>query len=829
MTASEQDDGGIASVCVAGGTCSVGTLRSGATTSAAKHIARGRIWRPNRSKAGPLQVAVDVWTVTGHIDTESTEFSKTCTVAASLPADWRGAKVAGVLAAIDRSCMLLKSWVVVIRTPGDPSNVKSARDKTAEANVWVGEIGIRSKTLSTWAAYHCSVLHEASLLTCETVQVELLDGPRFVLFANDELHVFDAGDHDDLIPLKPPFTRWCGLVGAGGVGGQREWLLCVAQSEGCPRAPAATFLVKVKCEERSAGEAAAARTQVTRVANVEPTASRREKSSDASEQKQSSTIAIGACGRSGQFAAVSIDSGTIVWVNVANRSYMGTSRWPTSMVRPLRLRLFDEPTVAFLTGVDDQGSVATWSLSADPTRSFGGSSRGWQTYVSGGRENTSACIAAVGGPSSLRRAPGAGDVCFVHAAMYDAPEDAETERFVGAPLEGGNSSAPVNQRHRVEERLQRRLEAGLRDLVDGNIILEEKSRLVSHAKRLIGHITCQLPAPLLSCAFLDDLPVLNNPNLRAQLKNDREYAEPALQDRAIHEGVGIVAPQQVARARRATVVKASHFLDPTSAFLVIAVDVSLGETHNSSLPVSNGDAKLALTWLEIQSDSAMNTCWESVGVAPSEGRPRCTLIARTGISEILSARSHGLSNLVAELTAVSGRQQSERLGRFGFSLCVVRALWSGKRRSPPAWCSEAYKAYAMSLELVARGPSAPQLVACAGSRKKRYVPAELNVTVSENSARLQVAALSDNALAGLAADVSQFVSDDVGVIPAPLTNTRVLVMNQALRELSNELFAVRDAGKGRKLDSPSLVRVLQFQLDTDEAFGVMEEMQAGNA
>jgi hypothetical protein len=765
-----------------------------------------------------------------------------------LPGEWEGAEIASISAAVDSSCGVLCTWVVVVRS--DRADLAASGD-----NVWIGRFGGADGTnLSHWCSFHCS---SASAGVCSdngnSASVFILDGPVFVFCALGRVSIVSINSQrrcNEQTAVPPAnvvaFEHiLCALCDSHG---KRSMLLCLGSRDSSRDCASPRVFVSINAADTSNMNAIGA-------INGDGGVPRNVVECEEFLGK----VACAALDTRANVLFLVWSTGYIWWLDVMAGKCLRSEALPPLAGIPLSVRLIPDHQHAFVTcSARNSNTLEVWviALTGAVTSSsslykyakcFGNEE--WRGVF--GRFDFVALLARDDDSVTLLSADGrdAGpeEPRIVAGRYLGINSNASSLSFTVSDLPHFQDYSPVShgrQLERVQRRLEARLRVGLRALVEASVISDEKQNMVAHMRGLLNNIADNAPAPTSSEIFTTPLAELVEPMCgkmsRAPIAVQSELTVD--RNRLTGRDPGIIAPAYASRDDDLVrVIRAQHFVDQSGVFFMIAVDATLRKrdcniSSHRALPTGWTEA----VWIEIQAGTINDALWEATEVlVGSQKDRRVTFVTRIALSSLVASCGVGLSELRAEVRAVCSNKQAQVLGAFSIAPSVLlggsgirsrSSSSSSSRRalSIPTWCKNACISFSEYAEVVARGAEAAGLSEC-----RRVVSRdgddEVNVTVriSESVARLTINTSTGVKLAAAAANVVEFAADGVEMGLAMVTGSRTRAMDAAARAITGELEVTRDFARQHETTSSSLIELLKKQIATDEAVGHLEETFVG--
>lgn len=369
---------------------------------------------------------------------------------------------------------------------------------------------------------------------------------------------------------------------------------------------------------------------------------------------------------------------------------------------------------------------------------------------------------------------------------------------------------------KVQLRLDTRLRSGIAALVEAKLVVLEKERILQHARQMLHHVTGNSTTPSPSRLFLENLePVLEEYESggghrgftrfrRAETVASGKQASPS-RDPGARLPAYISGDDDIVQ-----LVGAEHFLDPSRLYLYFAVDATISTIEPCRV------------WIEVQLGAAIWVRWEALEFQIERGafaEKRCCLITRVLMSDLVSCCSNGLSDLCAEIRAVSSSGRVQFICSF-----TVAPIFLSMRcaRLLPEWCWSSLRTFGEHVDIVGRGVNS-RLLQRAKGQQGDATSTSISVISFENVSRLSLETSDGVSLVTAASRVLEFAADSVSLEIASIASTLVSKCNHCASLLNEELTAVRSFSRHCSVRSDELASLLRRQGNADEALGIFEE------
>jgi hypothetical protein len=747
-----------------------------------------------------------------------------------LPVDWLSARVAAVQVATDDSSFVDHTWVVVLRGT-------TAREAGERAiNVWVGRFeGRHGADLALYGGFYCPLLENALQESKENifkVRIAVLDGPIIAIGWDGNVSLAKAGcpQQDDMLDSIPwdlqRIERSGHILGLG-------TMMCSANIGFCGSRDALLVLGKIRDENGHAAEALLAIVPVDTTVRVIGAIA----ALDIPAGEFICDAAFDICTKS---VVIACSHGLIFWVNARTARIVHSVALPESAGSPLKVRFGPSSGDLMLTCVAKKSTSAAdllelWAL------------RGRQVDVERS-DNIGMCFRTQDWKGMLNLMDFAvllSDDCaasgeervddWLVAVRFGSDSEDNTvaptfcmERLPWNMIEGSASSI---QHAKMQQRLRMRLRAGLRSLVEANIVAEEKRRLVSHLRRILDYVADGGPVPPPKQIFRKSLEnVLEGPVQRKR----KGQVNPCFQEgqrRLEGRDPGLAVPAVPRRDDKLIrVLRLVHFLDHSGQFLVVALNASVvGSkpfTHATDICAPETAAGPDYIWIELQIADVIDVPWETTEKENAASDRTITFVARVNLSDLVSACQGGLSELRANMRAVCSDGRGQVLGSFSIAPNVLSG-GTLMRPGPPEWCTAECGVFSEQATVVARGGALSVIKGLERKWAKRQGGVSVRVHSCESTGLLQVEAPNGITLAASAAEILNRAPDELYFRLAPIAEPRVRTLDASGRVLSEELSATRRYARQQTPTAESFQDLLRGQIQTDEAFGLLEEAFVG--
>jgi hypothetical protein len=746
----------------------------------------------------------------------------------ALPENWLSARVAAFTPAEDATTCLTYSWVVVV------GNCSADAPEKRPENVWVGRFeGLRRSKLCHQGGFWCPAVENSLRVkdgSLADIRVSVLDGPAIGIGCLGEVWVAKVAPGQGAGMLDSPIWKLelveppNGVQSLGtlicsaniGYSGRNDSLLCVAaikDDKGC------------MCK---ALLSASADSLICRVVGR----------LNAPNVLDDSLVCDGAYDMWSKEVVIAWSNGLVSWVNVRSAKCSHSVALPESAGFPLlvRLGLTDSDVMITCTakdGLTKSGALQAWALRGTEDNETRSGSIGlcFQGEVwKGVLGSFDFVLGVLRDHASREERRIKGCLIAVRTDLVTGDEDQKKSYVLeGLPWDSADGSVASAPFTKIQQRLNFRLQAGLRSLAEANVVALENQNIVFHLRRLLSQISKGGAGPRAQELFRTPLDVaLEESSGRKRSKNVNEtYGVDTRRLDGRDAGLAIQAtPRRNDELLR--VRNLEHFLDHSGLFLVVALNATLigvkrGADHGESVASSN---EAEAVWIEVQISTIVDVPWESNEVIRESEDHVVSLISRGSLCHLVSSCAVGLSELRADIRAVSQDGRGQALGSFLISPQVLSGRGPERRRIPE-WCALECRKFNQSAVVISHGSNISVIKDCERSCSRKRGGVRVRVNAGESTAVLQVEAPDGLALATAAAEIVSCVPDNVRFRLAPVADPRVHTLDASWHSLTDELTATRDFARQRGPLKEPLISLLEHQIITDEAVGRMTESYVG--
>lgn len=397
--------------------------------------------------------------------------------------------------------------------------------------------------------------------------------------------------------------------------------------------------------------------------------------------------------------------------------------------------------------------------------------------------------------------------------------DTELDANTKAVQEGKSDEIPSLAL--LASNLERRVDVGVEQCVEGAERKEEKRRMLYHVRALLMEATGNFPVSKCSIfsEHLENLALL--PERRSSISDMLKSGE-NIESCRLSPSTRVVVPglSKLNCARFVRLITANYGLDETAQFIALEALVTLQNQADQDENECRSEITLRL---HAEVDKCVPMAWEVYSRNVRENGDTVWLAVYAPIGTF--ANNKALSDVQVTVRVDASDNRSQPLGTFAISSIIsniAHSKDSSQNRNPEQMSLK------QQIHVVVQGPGAHHLKEM---NKKLVFGRGVDIQTRQNLAYITLSVTSGIELAMIVARLKANVDDNVTLRrTVELSKRSLLDLDTALITLEDEMGLIRNIAArkdGFGYSAEEILQILTYQKSVDDAFGRIEEQLLG--